>query len=87
MCQDHGRLVRKYKKLLDDFTAQVSGAATQSDITVLKGLKQKGLDDFNSLMECSQKEKYIKALNGPTPPLKNLPLFQNRLDELKNAFR
>lgn len=86
MCSLHPRIAKKFGAGFEEIRGQIQLEATDDAVIRLKTLKQKAGDECLMLTGCAFAERYLKILQAPTPPKRNLPLLQQHVDELIKAF-
>lgn len=86
MCSLHPRVAKKFGAAFEEIRGQIQLEATDDAVYRLKLLKQKASDECLMLTGCAFAERYLKLLQAPTPPKRNLLPLQQHVDDLVKAF-
>lgn len=87
MCSIHQRIAKKYFAVFEEIRGQIQTDASDDAIYRLKLAKQKAADECLMLHGCVYAERYLKSVQAPTPPKRNLVILQQHVDELLKTVR
>ena len=81
----HQRIAKKYHAAFEEIRGQIQTEAADDAVYRLKLMKQKTADECLMLKGCAFAERYLKAVQSPTPPKRNLVILQQHVDDLMKA--
>ena len=87
MCILHARIAKKYVAEFESLRLLMGMDMTDDVVYKLKYFKQKATDDCIVLHGCPAVDKYLKYLQAPTPPKRNMVVLQNHVDDLIKALK
>lgn len=87
MCSLHTRVARKTAAAFEEFRAEVAHDIPDDTYIRLKATKQRAADELMMMKGCASAERFLRVLQGPTPPKKNITQVQQHIDDLIKTIR